>query len=60
MRERKKDRESNTDEMGVCVHLCVCALEKERETEEGILIDREKSDYIMQRNEKHPMIEHHQ
>ena len=44
MRERKKDRESNTDEMGVCVHLCVCALEKERETEEGILIDREKSD----------------
>ena len=44
MRERKKDGESNTDKMGLCVHLCVCALERERETEEGILIGREKSD----------------
>ena len=44
MRERKKrQRESNTDKMGVCVHLCVCVGERE-ETEEGILIDREKSD----------------
>ena len=39
-RERKIERESITDKMGVCVHLCVCALE--REGDRGRDTDRQR------------------